>query len=146
MRLCEATPRSNRMEVRMGVLMIRCPETGRGIQTQYALAPEQFRTMPVFFGRSYCSICRAEHEWFARDAWVDEHLVESGGSHPRTPLRIKASDVIHTREVGDEIRRLSAIPEYCPIRADPQCIKGRNRKANYPEFADRRTRPAKSNP
>jgi hypothetical protein len=28
--------------------------------------------MPVFFARSYCPICRAEHEWFAQQAWVCE--------------------------------------------------------------------------
>jgi hypothetical protein len=26
--------------------------------------------MPVFFARSYCPICRTEHEWFAQEAWV----------------------------------------------------------------------------
>jgi len=26
----------------------------------------------VFFARTYCSICQANHEWFAKDAWVHE--------------------------------------------------------------------------
>jgi hypothetical protein len=28
--------------------------------------------MPVFFARVYCPICRIEHEWFAKEAWVCE--------------------------------------------------------------------------
>jgi len=55
----------------MGVLMIRCSKTGRKIQTQYEMDPVRFRSMPVFFARSFCPICRTEHEWFAREAWVD---------------------------------------------------------------------------
>jgi len=26
----------------------------------------------VFFSRTFCSICQANHEWFAKDAWVCE--------------------------------------------------------------------------
>jgi hypothetical protein len=26
----------------------------------------------VFFARTFCSICQANHEWFAREAWVHE--------------------------------------------------------------------------
>jgi len=26
----------------------------------------------VFFARAYCSICQANHEWYAKDAWVYE--------------------------------------------------------------------------
>lgn len=57
----------------MGAVMIRCPETGCSVQTGYEADPARFRTMPVFLARSYCPICRTEHEWFAGDAWVDEH-------------------------------------------------------------------------
>ena len=56
----------------MGTVMIRCPETGREIATGYEADPERFSSMPVFFARSYCPICRAEHEWFAQQAWVCE--------------------------------------------------------------------------
>jgi methane/ammonia monooxygenase subunit C len=34
--------------------------------------PLFFGAMPVFFSRSYCGFCQAEHEWFAKDAWVCE--------------------------------------------------------------------------
>ena len=56
----------------MGTVMIRCPRTGREIATGYEADPERFRSMPVFFARSYCPLCRTEHEWFAKQAWVCE--------------------------------------------------------------------------
>lgn len=56
----------------MGILMIKCPATGRdiptGIETDGAPSP----TMPVFFSRTYCPFCRTNHEWFAKQAWVRE--------------------------------------------------------------------------
>jgi hypothetical protein len=54
----------------MGVLMIRCPETGREIPAGIDVDHSSFRSSAVFFSRSYCTFCRTEHEWFARDAWV----------------------------------------------------------------------------
>ena len=54
----------------MGTVMIRCPETGRAVSTGMRVDTESFRAMPVFFARSHCPICRAEHEWFAQEAWV----------------------------------------------------------------------------
>jgi hypothetical protein len=33
---------------------------------------ESFRSSPVFFARTFCLICQANHEWFAREAWVHE--------------------------------------------------------------------------
>ncbi len=28
------------------------------------------RSSPVFFGRTYCPLCRVTHEWFAQNAWL----------------------------------------------------------------------------
>jgi hypothetical protein len=69
----------------MGTVMIRCPETGREIATGYEAEPERFSSMPVFFARSYCPICRIEHEWFAQQAWVCE------GTSPPPPRSTVAS-------------------------------------------------------
>jgi hypothetical protein len=66
----------------MGTVMIRCPQTGREIPTGYEVDPARFSSMPVFFARSYCPICRTEHEWFAKEAWVCEHATDPG-SRPR---------------------------------------------------------------
>ncbi|HXB81594.1 MAG TPA: hypothetical protein VNX23_29970 [Bradyrhizobium sp.] len=56
----------------MGMVMIKCPQTGRAIPTGIKADRESFQRSPVFFGHTHCPICRANHGWFARDAWVDE--------------------------------------------------------------------------
>ena len=61
---------------KMGVVMIKCPETGRAIPTGMKADRERFRSSPVFFARTFCSICEASHEWFAREAWVHEPAEE----------------------------------------------------------------------
>ena len=55
----------------MGMLMIRCPETGQTIFTGRRVDLAVFRSTPVFFSRTYCPFCHVTHEWFAKDAWVD---------------------------------------------------------------------------
>ncbi len=54
----------------MGMLMIRCPKTGRPIPTGRTVEPAIFRSAAVFFSRTYCPLCRATHEWFVNDAWI----------------------------------------------------------------------------
>ena len=54
----------------MGMLMIRCPKTGRAISTDRYVELATFRTSAVFFSQTYCPLCRVTHEWFAKDAWV----------------------------------------------------------------------------
>ena len=56
----------------MGVIMIKCPRTGRAIKTGMKSDHETFRCSTVFFSRTYCTGCRTHHEWFARDAWLYE--------------------------------------------------------------------------
>jgi hypothetical protein len=53
----------------MGELMIRCPKTGKAVTTGIYMERARFRSMPVFFNRSFCPSCGTSHEWFARDAW-----------------------------------------------------------------------------
>lgn len=54
----------------MGAVMVRCPQTGRDIPTGLTSDRKSFEAMPVFFARVHCPICRTEHEWFAKEAWV----------------------------------------------------------------------------
>lgn len=54
----------------MGVVMIKCPDTGREIPTGIEVDRDSFQSTPVFFARTYCPVCRTEHEWFAKEAWV----------------------------------------------------------------------------
>ena len=51
----------------MGIVMIKCPQTGREIPTGIKADRERFRCSAVFFARTYCSICQANHEWFAKE-------------------------------------------------------------------------------
>jgi hypothetical protein len=68
----------------MGMVMVKCPETGRAIPTGITIDRESFQRSPVFFRRTRCPICNTEHAWFAREAWVDEPRVVA----PRTGLDI----------------------------------------------------------
>lgn len=53
-----------------GMLMIRCPATGRAIFTGRYIEYKAFRTISVFFSKTHCAHCRVQHEWFAGDALV----------------------------------------------------------------------------
>jgi hypothetical protein len=68
----------------MGMVMVRCPQTGRAIPTGITIDRESFQRSPVFFRRTRCPICNTEHAWFAREAWVDEPEARA----PRTGLDI----------------------------------------------------------
>jgi hypothetical protein len=56
----------------MGMIMIKCPETGSTIPTGIKMGQDRFRQSAVFFARTFCPICQSNHEWFARDAWVED--------------------------------------------------------------------------
>jgi hypothetical protein len=56
----------------MGIVMVKCPQTGRPIPTGIRTDRESFGRSPVFFGQTRCPICRVHHAWFAGDAWVHE--------------------------------------------------------------------------
>jgi hypothetical protein len=56
----------------MGMVMVKCPETGHAIPTGIKTDRDSFGRRAVFFSRTRCPICRADHAWFAREAWVDE--------------------------------------------------------------------------
>jgi len=64
----------------MGIVMVKCPHTGRSIPTGIVADRLRFSSTPVFFARVYCPICRAEHEWFAKNAWVCESEQRSPGN------------------------------------------------------------------
>jgi len=68
LRSCEGL--SLQQEHSMGTVMVKCPDTGRDISTGIIADRATFNATPVFFARVYCPMCRAEHEWFAKEAWV----------------------------------------------------------------------------
>ncbi len=61
----------------MGVIWIKCPETGHAVSTGIEIDRAAFRQTPVFFHRTQCPHCEVEHEWFAGDAWILESNNES---------------------------------------------------------------------
>jgi hypothetical protein len=42
----------------VGIVMIKCPQTGRAIPTGIKADHESFRRSAVFFARTHCSICQ----------------------------------------------------------------------------------------
>ena len=54
----------------MGTVMIHCPKTGKAVSTGMHADRAAFGSMPVFFSRTLCPVCRTLHEWFAGSAWV----------------------------------------------------------------------------
>jgi hypothetical protein len=60
------------MEASMDAVMIRCSATGQAVATGLEMDLAKFRRTAVFFSRSYCPYCLTQHEWFAKEAWVEE--------------------------------------------------------------------------
>jgi len=74
----------------VGTITIRCPKTGRAISTGREVASAAaFRSVAVFFGRTYCTHCRVTHEWFAQDGWVCEP--QTRPHEDRRPLRLHSA-------------------------------------------------------
>jgi hypothetical protein len=65
----------------MGVVMVKCPETGHHIPTGIVTDRKSFDATPVFFARA-SAICQTEHEWFAKEAWVCEAEASPRASRP----------------------------------------------------------------
>jgi hypothetical protein len=61
----------------VGMIMIKCPQTGRAVPTGLKSDHETFQRSIVFFGNTRCPICEVNHNWFAREAWVDEPTVRT---------------------------------------------------------------------
>ena len=69
----------------MGMIMVKCPQTGHAIPTGIESDRETFLRSVVFYANTRCPVCRANHNWFAREAWVEEPLtrpVEVLGTAP----------------------------------------------------------------
>jgi hypothetical protein len=81
---CERKWKGKTGRLKVGIVMIKCPQTGRAIPTGIKADRESFRCSAVFFARTHCSICQANHDWFAKEAWVYEPSVnwESGRAAP----------------------------------------------------------------
>jgi hypothetical protein len=74
-------------EAAVGTLMIKCPNTGMEISTGMMADGPSFAATPVFFSRTYCPVCRVNHDWFATDAWVCEHNFSEKSEVPGPTVR-----------------------------------------------------------
>ena len=70
----------------MGVLMIKCPNTGRGIETGIEADRASLGRAPLFFSRTFCPFCRTRHEWCAKQAWVRETDLGRRANRARTAI------------------------------------------------------------
>jgi hypothetical protein len=62
----------NSLEVPMGILFVRCPNTGRDIASGVETDHASFDLTPAFTGTIRCPICKTEHRWSKVDAWISE--------------------------------------------------------------------------
>lgn len=68
----------------MGVVMIRCPNTGRDVPTGIDTDQASFDRAPDVLSHSRCPICGLEHSWWKRET----HLNEAGGLPINKPLAL----------------------------------------------------------
>jgi len=52
----------------MGVLMVRCPETGAEVSTGIEIDQESFARLPDKLASWKCPLCGREHPWLKCDA------------------------------------------------------------------------------
>jgi len=79
----------------MGAVMVRCPQTGRDIPTGLVTDRKSFESMPVFFARVHCPICRTELR-------VSGRLPETRALKPATAPKQGAADNRSERCKGRE--------------------------------------------
>jgi len=47
----------------MGILKVRCPETGREVSTGIEIDPQSFAALPDKLPVSNCPLCGLDHAW-----------------------------------------------------------------------------------
>jgi hypothetical protein len=56
----------------MGMIMIKCPQTGASIPTGVAMNKARFQAASLSANEVVCSACGGMHFWSKKDAWVSE--------------------------------------------------------------------------
>ena len=70
----------------MGMVMIKCPDTGQVVPTGIEIERITFVRLPDIEVRMNCPACGAEHLWSKRVAWLAER---GGGGEPKRPAAIR---------------------------------------------------------
>lgn len=58
----------------MSMLMIRCPQTGEGIQTGIETDEKTLQNMPNLIAYTRCPHCGFEHAWWPDEGWLTDTL------------------------------------------------------------------------
>jgi hypothetical protein len=74
----------------MGIVMIRCPTTGREISTGIETDAASFAAVPDVLAHSPCPWCGLEHAWWKREAWLCEPS-GSAAANAQTNRRVPGS-------------------------------------------------------
>jgi predicted RNA-binding Zn-ribbon protein involved in translation (DUF1610 family) len=56
----------------MGMVMIKCPGTGRAVPTGIELEEETFTNLPNVGSGMTCPACGGHHIWRKAEAWLDD--------------------------------------------------------------------------
>jgi len=56
----------------VSVIMVKCPNTGRELSTGIETDQAGFDRLPRLLTYSRCPLCRLEHAWWKREAWLAE--------------------------------------------------------------------------
>jgi hypothetical protein len=59
----------------MGILLIKCPHTGRPISTGIEVDRKSFLSLPDTLSYLTCTECGLVHAWWTREAWLEEEVV-----------------------------------------------------------------------
>jgi hypothetical protein len=52
------------------VVMVRCPTTGRELSMGVEMDAATFEGLPDIRSRIKCPVCRLDHNWSTREAWL----------------------------------------------------------------------------
>ena len=55
----------------MPAVMIRCPDTGRPVSTGIEMDSNELARLPEVLSRAFCPLCRRDHAWTVRAAWIE---------------------------------------------------------------------------
>jgi hypothetical protein len=65
----------------MGVLMVKCPTSGREFSTGIVMEGATFERLPETMAESRCPHCGGDHVWWTREACIAEDVPSIQGSH-----------------------------------------------------------------
>ena len=55
----------------ISIVMVRCPTTGRELSTGIEMDAATFERLPDIRSQMMCPICKLNHIWSIREAWLE---------------------------------------------------------------------------